>query len=145
MAKKLFVGNLPFTMTDDQFKQIFAAFGTLVSANIVVDKYSQRSKGFGFVEFETDEAAAAAMQALDGSEQQGRNIAVKEALPRPDRTSPATPVAQAAPAAEEPTDLAEPVAEAPVAEESAEPAEPVEVAEPAEQAEPEQPAEKTEA
>jgi RNA recognition motif-containing protein len=129
MAKKLFVGNLPFSMTDDQFKQIFAAFGTLVSANIVIDKYSQRSKGFGFVEFETDEAAAAAMQALDGSEQQGRNIAVKEALPRPDRNAPASaPTPQAAPA--------------PVAEETAgqvEPAEPVEVAEP------EQPAEKAEA
>ena len=123
MAKKLFVGNLPFTMTDDQFKQIFAAFGTLVSANIVVDKYSQRSKGFGFVEFETDEVALAAMQALDGSEQQGRNIAVKEALPRPDRTSPATaPAPQAAPAAELAEPVAEeiPVTEAPVAEEPAE-------------------------
>lgn len=93
MAKKLFVGNLPFTMTDDQFRQIFAAYGNLVSANIVIDKYSQRSKGFGFVEFETDEAAAAAMQALDGSDQSGRKIAVKEALPRPER--PAAPMQSA--------------------------------------------------
>ena len=83
MAKKLFVGNLPFTMTDDQLRQIFSAYGNLVSANVVIDKYSQRSKGFGFVEFDTDEAAAAAMQALDGSEQDGRKIAVKDALPRP--------------------------------------------------------------
>ena len=72
-------------MTDDQLKQIFSAHGTVVSANIVIDKFSQRSKGFAFVEFETEEEAGAAMQALDGSEQDGRNIAVKEALPRPER------------------------------------------------------------
>ena len=72
-------------MTDDALKQIFAAFGNVVSANIVIDKFSQRSKGFAFVEFETEEEAKAAMQALDGSEQEGRNIAVKEALPRPER------------------------------------------------------------
>jgi RNA recognition motif-containing protein len=85
MAKKLFVGNLPFTMTDDQLTQIFSAYGKVVSANVVFDKFSQRSKGFAFVEFETEEEAKAAMQALDGSDQQGRNIAVKEALPRPER------------------------------------------------------------
>lgn len=89
MAKKLFVGNLPFTMTDDQLMQIFSAHGKVVSANIVFDKFSQRSKGFAFVEFETEEEAKAAMQALDGSDQGGRNIAVKEALPRPER--PANP------------------------------------------------------
>lgn len=85
MAKKLFVGNLPFTMTDDSLMQIFSAYGKVVSANVVFDKFSHRSKGFAFVEFETEEEAAAAMQALDGSEQEGRNIAVKEALPRPDK------------------------------------------------------------
>ena len=93
MAKKLFLGNLPFTMTDDQLRQIFSAYGNLVSANVVIYKYSQRSKGFGFVEFDTDEAAAAAMQALDGSEQDGRKIAVKEALPRPERPAPSAPQA----------------------------------------------------
>jgi len=85
MAKKLFVGNLPFTMTDDSLMQIFSAHGKVISANVVFDKFSHRSKGFAFVEFETEEEAKAAMQALDGSEQEGRNIAVKEALPRPDR------------------------------------------------------------
>lgn len=85
MAKKLFIGNLPFTMTDDQLAQIFAAYGKVVSANVVFDKFSHRSKGFAFVEFETEEEAQAAMQALDGSDQGGRNIAVKEALPRPER------------------------------------------------------------
>ncbi len=85
MAKKLFVGNLPFAMTDAQLGEIFSAYGTVTSANVVVDKFSKRSKGFGFVEFESDEDAAKAMQALDNSEQMGRNIAVKEALPKPDR------------------------------------------------------------
>lgn len=85
MAKKLFVGNLPFTMTDDSLMQVFSAYGKVISANVVFDKFSHRSKGFAFVEFETEEEAKAAMQALDGSEQEGRNIAVKEALPRPDR------------------------------------------------------------
>ncbi len=80
--KKLFVGNLSYAMTDDQFKAIFAAYGNVISANIVKDKFSGRSKGFGFVEFEKEEEAAAAMQALDGSAQDGRNIAVKEAKPR---------------------------------------------------------------
>lgn len=84
MAKKLFVGNLSYNMTDEQLNAAFAAFGTVISANIVFDKFSHRSKGFGFVEFETEEMAQAALS-LDGSEQDGRNIAVKEALPRPDR------------------------------------------------------------
>ncbi len=84
MSKRLFVGNLPFNMTDEELSGVFSPYGTIVSSNIVKDKYSQRSKGFGFVEYETDEAAAEAMQALDGSEQGGRNIAVKEALPRPE-------------------------------------------------------------
>ncbi len=85
MAKKLFVGNLSYNMTDDQLQAIFAPFGTIVSAVVVKDKFSGRSKGFAFVEFETEEAAAEAMKALDGTEQDGRNIAVKEALPRPDK------------------------------------------------------------
>jgi len=80
--KKLFVGNLSYTMTDEQFTAMFAAYGNVVSANIVKDKFSGRSKGFGFVEFATVEEATAAMQALDGSMQDGRNIAVKEAKPR---------------------------------------------------------------
>jgi len=85
MANKLFVGNLPFTMTDDQLMGIFAPYGQIASANIVKDKYSGRSKGFAFVEYATEEEAKAAMQALDGSDQEGRKLAVKEALPRPER------------------------------------------------------------
>ena len=85
MAKKLFVGNLPFTMTDADLTTIFSAHGTVTAANIVIDKFSNRSKGFGFVEFESEEEAMKAMEALNDSEQMGRNIAVKEALPKPDR------------------------------------------------------------
>lgn len=85
MAKKLFVGNLPFSINDEQLREIFGQHGQVVSANVVIDRYSQRSKGFGFVEFENEEEAQSAMTALDGSEQDGRNIAVKEALPKPDQ------------------------------------------------------------
>lgn len=85
MAKKLFVGNLPFTMTDADLTTIFSAHGTVTSANVVIDKFSKRSKGFGFVEFESEEDAMKAMEALNNSEQMDRNIAVKEALPKPDR------------------------------------------------------------
>ena len=85
MAKKLFVGNLPFAMTDANLGEIFSAYGNVVATNIVIDKFSNRSKGFGFVEFENAEDATKAMEALNNSEQMGRNIAVKEALPKPDR------------------------------------------------------------
>ncbi len=85
MAKKLFVGNLPFSMADADLNSIFSAYGAVTSANVVIDKFSKRSKGFGFVEFENEEDAAKAMEALNNSEQMGRNIAVKEALPKPDR------------------------------------------------------------
>jgi len=96
MAKKLFVGNLSFDINQDQFKDIFAAYGTVISANIVIDKFSGRSKGFGFVEFENDADAIKAMAELDNSEQAGRNIAVKEAIARPE-----APVAEQTPVVEE--------------------------------------------
>lgn len=91
MAKKLFVGNLSFDLSQDQFKEIFAAYGNVVSANIVMDKFSGRSKGFGFVEFENDEEAMKAMAELNDSEQMGRKIAVKEAIPRPEQAAPEQP------------------------------------------------------
>jgi len=86
MAKKLFVGNLPYTMTSDQLRELFAAIGTVTDANVVIDKMNQRSRGFGFVEFEKDEDALKAITALDGSDQDGRKMVVKEALPRPEKT-----------------------------------------------------------
>ena len=80
MAKKLFVGNLDFSINQDKLKEIFASYGQIISANVVIDKFSGRSKGFGFVEFEKDEDAMKAVAELDNSEQMGRNIAVKEAI-----------------------------------------------------------------
>jgi cold-inducible RNA-binding protein len=114
MASKLFVGNIPFGMTDDQLTEAFAAYGTVISANIVVDKFSKRSKGFGFVEFENEEDAKKAMGELDGSEQQGRNINVKEAIPRSDEGSaPSAAPVEAAPVeeVEAPAEEAAPVEE----------------------------------
>jgi len=123
MTKKLFVGNLAYAMTDDQLTQIFSAYGQVVSVNIIKDRFSQRSKGFGFVEFATEEEAAAAMQALDGSEQEGRNMVVKEATPRADdnKSEGVAPVAEApvetAPMAEK-APVVEPTVEAPATEEA---------------------------
>jgi len=80
MAKKLFIGNLPFSMNQDKLTAIFAPYGNVVSLNIVSDRFSGRSKGFGFVEFEKDEDAMKAIAELNDSEQGGRKIAVKEAI-----------------------------------------------------------------
>lgn len=82
MAKRLFVGNLPYSSTDDSLQQLFAALGTVSSANVITDRATGRSKGFGFVEFEDDASADAAIKQLDGSEQDGRKITVNEARPR---------------------------------------------------------------
>ena len=82
MSKKLFVGSLPWAVNDEALKQAFAAYGTVVSATVVTDRRSGRSKGFGFVEFENDSEAKAAIEALNGSEMNGRNIVVNEAKPK---------------------------------------------------------------
>ena len=82
MAKKLFVSNLNFSINQDKLQEIFAPYGQIVSVNVVMDKFSGRSKGFGFVEFEKDEDAMKALAELNDSEQMGRNIAVKEAISR---------------------------------------------------------------
>lgn len=85
MATKLFVGKLSFDTTDDSLKTGFAAYGTVVSAAVIMDRDSGRSKGFGFVEMETAEAAKAAIDALDGKEFEGRSIVVSIAKPREER------------------------------------------------------------
>lgn len=87
MAKNLFVGSLPFSVTEDTLGQLFAQHGQVQSANIIKDKYSGQSRGFGFVEMATDEEAKKAIEALNGHSLEGRNIVVKEALPRPTYTS----------------------------------------------------------
>jgi RNA recognition motif-containing protein len=82
---KLFVGGLPFSTTDEELNQLFAAHGTVASATVVRDRESGRSKGFGFVEFENDEEGKAAEKALNGSEVGGRTISVAEARPKENR------------------------------------------------------------
>ena len=82
MSKKLFVGSLPWAVNDEGLKQAFSSYGKVVSATVVVDRRSGRSKGFGFVEMESDSEAKAAIEALNGSELNGRNIVVNEAKPK---------------------------------------------------------------
>ena len=85
MANKLFVGSLAFSATDDDLAQFFASAGTVVSAKVVIDRDTNRSKGFGFVEMSTDEEAQAAIKELDGKDLKGRPVNVSEARPREDR------------------------------------------------------------
>lgn len=82
MSKKLFVGSLPWAVNDDGLKNVFTPYGTVVSATVVTDRRSGRSKGYGFVEMESESEAKAAIEALNGSELNGRNIVVNEAKPK---------------------------------------------------------------
>jgi RNA recognition motif-containing protein len=82
VGRKLFVGNLPYSVDSAQLGQAFGEHGEIVSANVVMDRETQRSRGFGFVEFTTDDAARIALQALDGAPLGGRNITVREAEER---------------------------------------------------------------
>ena len=81
MAKKLYVGGLPYSTTDDALKEAFAQAGTVESATIIMDKMTGRSKGFGFVEMSSDEEAQAAIEMLNGKDFGGRNLTVNEARP----------------------------------------------------------------
>lgn len=85
MASKLYVGGLPYSTTDEELSELFAAYGTVESAVIINDKFTQRSKGFGFVEMSSDEESKAAIAALDGTDFGGRTIVVNEARPKTDR------------------------------------------------------------
>jgi RNA recognition motif-containing protein len=85
MASKLFVGSLAWTTTDDSLKDFFSGVGTVVSATVIKDRETNRSKGFGFVEMSSDEEAKAAVEQLDGKELDGRPIVVNEARPREER------------------------------------------------------------
>lgn len=85
MASKLFVASLSYTVTDDELKDAFAAAGTVVSAKVIMDRDTGRSKGFGFVEMSSDEEAKAAIKLLDGKEVGGRVVAVSEARPQENR------------------------------------------------------------
>lgn len=86
MNKKLYVGNLKYETTDKQLEELFAQAGKVVSANVITDKYSGRSKGFGFVEMSSEEEAKKAIEMLNGQEYDGRKMIVNEARPpRPRR------------------------------------------------------------
>ena len=85
MGKKLYVGNLSYDVDSSALQELFAAHGTVDSAQIITDRDTGRSKGFGFVEMGTDEEAQAAIAALNGQEHGGRALTVNEAKPREDR------------------------------------------------------------
>ena len=86
MAIKLYVGKLSYDTTDSSLQAQFAQYGTVVSAQVIMDRDSGRSKGFGFVDMEDQAAADEAIKALDGKEFEGRTIAVSVARPREDRS-----------------------------------------------------------
>ncbi|MGP0062886.1 MAG: RNA recognition motif domain-containing protein [Isosphaeraceae bacterium] len=86
MGKKLYVGNLTYNVNESDLEALFTPFGQVQSAQIIVDRDTNRSKGFGFVEMETDAQAQAAIQGLNAREHDGRNLTVNEAKPREART-----------------------------------------------------------
>jgi RNA recognition motif-containing protein len=82
MAKRLYVGNLKYTVTSEQLSELFEQFGTVSSAQVLSDRDTGRSRGFGFVEMANDDEAQAAIEALDGRDHDGRRLTVNEARPR---------------------------------------------------------------
>jgi RNA recognition motif-containing protein len=85
MATKLFIGSLAWATNDDSLKDFFSQAGTVVSASVIMDRETGRSKGFGFVEMSSDEEAKAAVDQLNGKDLDGRAIVVNEARPREER------------------------------------------------------------
>jgi len=81
----IYVGNLPYQLTEGGLEELFAEFGSVSNARVIADKYSGRSKGFGFVEMLNQEEAEEAIRQLEGKEVNGRNIKVNEAKPREER------------------------------------------------------------
>jgi RNA recognition motif-containing protein len=86
LSNKLYVGNLAYNVTETDLEALFTPFGTVQSAQIIVDRDTNRSKGFGFVEMDTDAQAQAAIEGLNGREHGGRNLTVNEAKPREPRS-----------------------------------------------------------
>src|SRR4051812_41343826 len=82
MAKRLYVGNLSYQMTSEELQALFESFGPVRSAQVLSDRETGRSRGFGFVEMENDPEAEAAIEALDGQDHMGRRLTVNEAKPR---------------------------------------------------------------
>ena len=86
MGSKLYVGGLPYSATEQQLSDLFAAHGTVASARIISDKFTGQSRGFGFVEMSSDSEAKAAITALNGSDMGGRTLTVNEAKPMEQRS-----------------------------------------------------------
>ena len=86
MSKKLYVGNLSYSVTSSSLEELFSPFGEVRSAQVIEDRETGRSKGFGFVEMTNDNAALEAIQALNEKEHDGRNLTVNEARPREERS-----------------------------------------------------------
>ena len=87
MAKNIYVGNLSFDVTEADFRAMFEEYGSVGSANLIMDRDTGRPRGFGFVEMDDDAQAQAAMDALDGADMGGRALKVNEAKPRERRPS----------------------------------------------------------
>lgn len=85
MGKKLYVGNLTYTVTDNDLQALFEPHGTVQSAQVIMDRDTNRSKGFGFVEMGSDQEAQAAIASVNGKEHNGRALTVNEARPREER------------------------------------------------------------
>jgi len=85
MQKNIYVGGLPYSVTDQELQEAFAPHGTVESAKVITDKYTGDSRGFGFVEMSTQEEAEKAIEALNGTELGGRTLTVNMARPRGDR------------------------------------------------------------
>ena len=91
MGKKLYVGNLTYKVVDSDLEAMFAPFGTVQSAQVIVDRDTNRSKGFGFVEMDTDAQAQAAIEGLHEHDYDGRSLTVNEAKPREPRSGGYSP------------------------------------------------------
>lgn len=86
MATKLYVGSLAYSINDDQLKELFAEAGTVTSAQVIMDRDTNQSKGFGFVEMSSEDEAKEAIKLLNGKEVDGRALVVNEARPKEDRS-----------------------------------------------------------
>ncbi len=84
---KLYVGNLPFSVNSDDLEQMFSGYGDVTSTQVISDRETGRSRGFGFVEIESDDAGRKAIEEMDGADSGGRRLTVNEARPREDRSS----------------------------------------------------------
>ncbi len=85
MNKKLYVGGLPYSVTEDKLQEIFSAHGTVESARVITDRFTGRSRGFGFVEMSSEEEAQTAIDSLNESDLDGRSLTVNEARPQENR------------------------------------------------------------